>query len=270
MSYLSIRHHDLHYATQGDSTKPPLLLLHGFLGSHQDFRPLVSVLSRYFYCIAVDLPGHGKTRSQPNSYTFPATANSLLSLLNHLNIWQTYLLGYSMGGRLALYLTCEFPDRFLKVVLESASPGLKTAEERKRRRESDAAIAHRLETTPLPLFLAQWYSNPLFTSLKNHPNAYETMLLRRENNNPTELCNALRGLGTGEQPSLWEKLTYLQPPLLLIAGELDPKFIKINHEMRARLNISRTTKLEIIVSCGHNIHLEAPMVYARTLLKYFL
>ncbi|MEL6553487.1 MAG: 2-succinyl-6-hydroxy-2,4-cyclohexadiene-1-carboxylate synthase [Cyanobacteria bacterium J06621_11] len=274
MPFLSTTHHDLYYVTQGDSTQPPLLLLHGFLGNHQDFIPLVATLSRHFYCITVDLPGHGKTRSHPNGYTFPATAQSLLALLNHLNIRQTHLLGYSMGGRIALYLACEFPDCFLRVVLESASPGLRTAEARKSRRESDSAIAHCLQTTSMSSFLTQWYHNPLFASLKNHPEVFSEMLQRRENNNSIELSHALKGLGTGEQPSLWEPLTQVRQPLLLIVGALDAKFIAINGAMKAlleenKMSASRTVKLKTIKTCGHNIHLEAPAAYALTVLSFF-
>lgn len=274
MPFLSTTHHELYYAAQGDSTQPPLLVLHGFLGSHQDFMPLVATFSLHFYCIVVDLPGHGKTRSHLSGYTFPSTAQSLLALLTHLNIGQTHLLGYSMGGRIALYLACEFPDCFLRVVLESASPGLKTDEARRKRRESDSVIAHCLETTPLPTFLIQWYNNPLFASLKSHPDAYAAMLQRRGNNNPIELSHALKGLSTGEQPSLWGKLAHVEQPLLLLVGALDAKFTAINREIKALLETNgmranRRVKLEMIETCGHNIHLEALAVYAR-IIRMFL
>lgn len=267
MPVFSTQYHDLYYRTIGNSNQPPLLLLHGFLGSYQDFTPITSALAKDFYCIVPDLPGHGKTQS--NTYTFPSTANSLLALLDHLNIQQTHLLGYSMGGRLALYLVCEFPSYFLKGVIESASPGLKTAEERAERRKSDRIIASKLQTTPLPSFLSQWYSNPLFASLNHHPNKYETMRQRRENNSPKELCHALEGLGTGKQPSLWKKVKQVQQPLLLIVGTLDTKFVAINHEMKDCLKASSNAQLKIVKGCGHNIHLEAPNLYAH-LVKMFL
>jgi len=267
MPFFSSARHTLHYFAEGDPSRPSLLLLHGFLGSYQDFTPLLPTLSRHFYCIAPDLPGHGQTRTKPGSYTFPQTADALLALLKHLNISQTHLLGYSMGGRLALYLACKFPDSFVRVVVESASPGLKTAEERQRRRASDEAIAHRLQTTTLPTFLDQWYRNPLFHSLQQHPNKYESMLLRRQNNEPTELANALRGLGLGQQPSLWNALEKRVLPLLLVAGGLDTKFVAINREMIAAMRRC-SARLAVIEDCGHNVHLESPDEYARTILLF--
>ena len=262
-------HHTLHYVTKGDSKQPSLLLLHGFLGSHQDFTEIVGILSQHFYCIVPDLPGHGRTRSRPDSYTFQKTAKSLVALLRHLRVAKTHLLGYSMGGRLALYLVCEFPDYFLRVVLESASPGLRTAEERQARRERDGAIAHKIETLPLPSFLTQWYSNPLFASLQQYPERYSTMLQRRKNNVPAELAQVLCGMGTGQQPSLWEALAQIEQDLLLIVGDLDTKFVAINREMIAATDDRQQSKLAVLENYGHNLHLEAPVLYTHTVLRFY-
>ncbi|MEL6938694.1 MAG: 2-succinyl-6-hydroxy-2,4-cyclohexadiene-1-carboxylate synthase [Cyanobacteria bacterium J06598_1] len=269
MPLFSTEHHTLHYITQGDRTNPPILLLHGFLGSHQDFASLLPNLSRHFYCITPDLPGHGRTKTQPNRYTFTSTTDTLLALLHHLNIQQTHLLGYSMGGRLALYMVCEFPKCFIRVVLESASPGLETAEEREKRAQSDDAIAHRLETTPLPQFLTQWYQNPLFTSTLNKPDIYTAMIQRRQNNAPSELARALQGFSTGRQPSLWAKLSDIKAvPLLLIVGILDTKFVAINRNILKQPGSKARTKLEIVDECGHNVHLEAPNAYAKAVISF--
>ncbi len=270
MPFISTAHHTLHYITKGEPINPPILMLHGFLGSHKDFEPLLGALSYHFYCIVLDLPGHGQTQANLNSYTFSKTAESLLTLLNHFGIQQTHLLGYSMGGRLALYLACNFPDRFTRIVLESASPGLKTAEEREKRIERDDAIAHRIETTPLSAFLTQWYQNPLFGSLQNYPQAYAAMIQRRMDNSPTELAKALRGFSTGRQSSLWEKLPSVKVPLLLIVGSRDPKFIAINREMHSvsvKTAVSNI-ELEIVALCGHNAHLELPSQYLESVVLF--
>ena len=270
MPILSTEHHDLHYITQGQPQQPPLLLLHGFLGSHQDFISLLATFSQHFYCIVPDLPGHGQTRSQPNGYAFLATAQSLITLLRHLHITKTHLLGYSMGGRIALYLTCQFPEYFRRVVLESASPGLKSATERTHRRKHDQAIAQRLITTPLVTFLDQWYRAPLFASLHNHPAAYAAMTQRRQQNNPTELAKALQSLGTGQQPSLWTALSTLSHPLLLIVGALDAKFVAISRDMRSAAHTASPIQQAVIENCGHNLHLEAPVTYARTVCCFLM
>ncbi|MGB3292466.1 MAG: 2-succinyl-6-hydroxy-2,4-cyclohexadiene-1-carboxylate synthase [Phormidesmis sp.] len=258
----------LYYTVTGEPSNPPLLLLHGFLGSHRDFDVLLPTLSQHFYCISVDLPGHGKSLSVPDSYTFSGAAIALLTLLDHLHISQTHLLGYSLGGRLALYLRCHYPQRFTRTILESASPGLKTAEERIARRESDEAIAHQLATIPLPDFLAQWYSNPLFVSLQAHRDLYADMLQRRQNNRPAELAKALRGFSLGSQTSLWNCLAQIERPLLLLVGALDSKFVAINHDMLSHSQPSQRVSLKILTGCGHNAHLENPSMYTQAAIGF--
>lgn len=271
MPLLTTPCHKLYYTTAGNGHQPALLMLHGFLGNHQDFDRVVSILSKHFYCILPDLPGHGQTLTQPNGYTFPSVSASLLALLDKLNCKQAYLLGYSMGGRIALYMACHAPSRFIKVILESASPGLKTLVEQEERKRRDWAIAQKLETIPLPDFLDIWYKHELFKSLRSHPKLYREMRSRRQNNNPIELANALRGFSTGVQPSLWKALSKIAQPLLLIVGDKDPKFVKIAQQMLAsQQSENKRISIEYCTRCGHNIHLEQPSIYANAIVQFAL
>ncbi|MEO0770354.1 MAG: 2-succinyl-6-hydroxy-2,4-cyclohexadiene-1-carboxylate synthase [Cyanobacteria bacterium J06649_4] len=270
MPTFNTQQHTIHYVIAGRPEQPALLLLHGFLGSHADFLPLLPTLSQHFYCIVPDLPGHGKTLAKANTYNFSETANSLRALLFQLDISQTHLLGYSMGGRLALYFTCLFPTLVLRAVLESASPGLQSIEERTARQKKDDAIAHTLETIPLKTFLTRWYSLPLFSDLKQHDKPYQQMLERREINNPYTLAQALRGLSTGRQPPLWNNLKAIECPLLLLTGELDSKFVVLNQKMLAicHQNTASLATLAVIKNCGHSVHLVNPAAYLETVVQF--
>jgi len=268
MPFYRSDYHNLHYITVGDRTRPPLLLLHGFLGNHQDFTTVTATLSQSFYCILPDLPGHGKTQTEPNGYTFAATATTLVALLTQLNLQPSKLLGYSMGGRIALYLTCQFPQYFSAVVLESASPGLQSPTAQKERARWDDAIARKIETTPLPQFLNQWYQHPMFANLQQYPERYNNMLHRRQKNQPTEVANALRGLSTGRQPSLWQALPHIQQPLLLLVGALDSKFVSISQEMANTTESDRPLAINVLKNCGHNVHLEEPEQYAQIVTNF--
>jgi len=256
----------LYYSLTGNNNNPVILLLHGFMGNGSDFIDVIPLLSTKFYCLTVDLPGHGQTRinGSDENYKMPNTARELINLLDFLEIDKCYLFGYSMGGRLALYLTVNFPWRFEKVILESASPGLKTEKERKRRIFSDFLLANKLETTDFKEFLLNWYNLPLFQSLCQHPN-FEKMLERRLQNNPSELAKSLRNMGTGNQPSLWEKLPEVKIPLLLLVGEMDKKFVAINSEMARLLPVA---KMQIIPDSGHNIHLENPPFLVKNIINF--
>jgi len=218
-------------------------------------------------CIAVDLPGHGtSTGLPPGAYTIEGATRSLLGLLDDLGLERPVISGYSMGGRLALYLALRHPDRCAGLFLESASPGLEDARERAARRTADEEKATRLEGGDFKGFLRDWYRQPLFASL-----AQDEVLLRRAiedkmRNDPAELAKSLRGMGTGGQPSLWGELPGLRVPALAVAGELDGKFVGISRRMAS---LDPSIRVAVVPGAGHNVHAEAPTAYL-SLLEGFL
>lgn len=260
------KNHKFHYYLNEKSNKPVLLLLHGFMGSSNDFIEIIPQLSKNFSCLTVDLPGHGKTRviGGDEYYNMPNTATALINLLDNLKIKKCYLFGYSMGGRLALYLAINFPTRFEKIILESASPGLRDEVERSLRRESDFKLADKLENSNFLEFLFNWYNQPLFQSLEQHNNFDKLRKMRLENN-PLELAKSLRNLGIGNQPSLWDRLSNHQIPTLLIVGEYDHKFQAINTEMT---ELCQVAQVKIISKSGHNIHCENPREWIEYLIIF--
>ena len=257
---------DFHYSFRGDTNQPLILFLHGFMGDSNEFNPVISLLSEQFSCLTVDLTGHGKTRvlGGEECYTMVNTAQGLIDWLDELNVKRCFLVGYSMGGRLALYLSLHYPERFSKVVLESASPGLKTQQERVERIQRDFELARKLENTDFSTFLSNWYNQPLFASLTQHPN-FDAMIASRLQNKPIELAKSLRNLSTGCQPSLWDKLQESTTSLLLLVGEYDAKFIGINSEI---VNLCQLARLEIVSNCGHNIHVENPKIFVDRVLGF--
>lgn len=255
-----------YYTFQGHPDRPVLLFLHGFLGSHTDFDAVISRVHDRYRCLAIDLPGHGQTKvtGKDEAYTMPKIAAAIVGLLDQLNIAQADLVGYSMGGRLALYLAIHYPKRFPKAVIESGSPGLKTEIERSTRLQRDFSLAKQIETN-FEKFLSEWYEQPLFQSFKQHPQ-FEQIFRQRLRNDPIELAKSLRLMSIGMQPSLWDALPRHQNLILLLVGERDQKFIAINQEM---VSICETARFAIVPKVGHNIHFEDPETFA-THLHLFL
>jgi 2-succinyl-6-hydroxy-2,4-cyclohexadiene-1-carboxylate synthase len=250
------QHYQFHYTIHGESDRPWLLLLHGFLGRGDDFDHLVPALSQQYRCLCIDLPGHGQTEvhsADETLYQMPATALAIVELLDALQIQQAALYGYSMGGRLALYLALQFPNRLSHLILESASPGLRTPADRQARLQADQQLAHRL-VTDFPQFLSDWYAQPMWWSLRQHP-GFGELADRRLQNCPLELAKSLCNCGLGSQPNLWDDLANCTVPVLLLVGAHDPKFIEINRQMVNRFS---TAKLAIIKNTGHNINFENP------------
>ena len=239
-------------------TGPPLLLLHGFTGCTRNWEPIIPHLAEKHTVVTVDLPGHGQSKSpaDPAFYEMETVSAELVSLMDKLGHGSFDLLGYSMGGRLALYTAIHYPGHVNRLVLESASPGLKTAEERHARQEFDNALAARIEREGIRSFVDFWESISLWESQKGlSTTAKANLRTIRLSNNPAGLANSLRGMGTGQQPSLWPNLAQLQIPILLLTGELDSKFCQIAAEMVQSLpNASH----QIVPNAGHTIHLEQP------------
>ena len=236
------------------------------MGSCEDFAAIANLLQEDFCCLLIDLPGHGKTEvSCDLDYQMPHVAIAIIALLKQLAIDRCFLVGYSMGGRLALYLAIFFPQHFYKVVLESASPGLESKQDRDNRVKRDLNTANRLKTQDLNLFLHQWYANPLFSAFVKHPN-YHQAIARRLRNNPHNLAKSLKYMGLGSQPSVWKRLRSIQLPILLIVGKLDPKFVAIGQKTNY---LSPQFQLEIVKNTDHNVHFERPLDFV-LLLSMFL
>lgn len=250
---------------------PKCILLHGFTGSSHNWQSLIPSLTPHFQVLTLDILGHGRSDSpsDPTRYQMAQAAADIITLLDLLDQQTdqpTHLLGYSMGGRLALYLAAHYPERFRSLILESASPGLKTEAEREERRQRDNALADRIERDGIESFVDFWESLSLWASQEQLSADTRIRLhQQRLQNNSTGLANSLRGMGTGVQPSLWENLTDLTLPTLLMTGELDKKFVGIAQEMAPLLpQASHIT----IPNAGHTIHLEKPTQYTRTVVSY--
>jgi len=257
-----------HFVQAGDKSNPPVLFLHGFLGSAQDWCDVTPFISKDYWCISVDLPGHGKTvvNGSEETYRMENCANGLVHFLDSLGIDKCNIIAYSMGGRIALYMSVNFPDRFERVVLESASPGLKTEQERQERRTHDNMLAKRLEVGSLEQFVSEWYDQQLFAMLKQDKKRFAQLLTNRISNNKSGLAASLRMMGAGAQPSLWDQLHKIEAYLLLIVGEKDDKFKRIAAEMVPKCP---RASVSIVKDAGHNTHWEKTEEYTR-LVKGFL
>lgn len=258
---------ELDYSTYGHQRhEQTIVFLHGFMGSKRDWEGIAASLSECCFCLVPDLPGHGGSAGRlDQSWDMDSTARSLIALLDSLQIRESYLAGYSMGGRLGLYLALHYPDYFPKAVLESASPGLRTEPERALRVAQDEQLAERLQREDFPTFLQAWYRQPLFQSLQSHP-GFNDMLARRLENAPAALAKSLLEAGSGVQPPLWERLAGHKMPLLLVVGEKDVKFRGIAGEMQ---QVNPRVEVAVITGCGHNVHFENPQAFREQLVAFF-
>ena len=244
---------------QGEKT---LVLFHGFTGSTKTWYPIVEQLPQDIRVIALDLIGHGQSAAPQdvNDYSMAKQVELLEALFEIMQLNTFTLVGYSMGGRVALSYAVRYPKRIEQLILESASPGLSLDGERATRKQSDNALAEKIIQNGVPSFVDKWENIPLFASQKRLPEEVQQQI-RNERLGQTAigLANSLRGMGTGVMPCLWDKLATLSMPVTLITGALDEKFIKLNEKM---LNLLPQATHMTIPEVGHAIHVENPIKFA--------
>ena len=248
----------------GNSSLPPIVFLHGFLGSGQDWLPCATALATHFSCVFPDLPGHGLTATVPEGPdAFKKTVADLGVMIEHLPFQQVHLVGYSMGGRLATALMLSRPELFRSTTIISSSPGLQDKASRIERAKSDDRLAGRIRHN-FTGFLSDWYQMPLFAPLTAHPD-FPAIFEARKRNNPALLSSALHHLSTGRQPSYWEKLPQNRIPMMFCAGEKDTKYVEIGRQM---VNLCPYSHLEIFPDCGHTLQLENRRLFLLRLLNF--
>ncbi len=239
----------------GHESAPGILFLHGFLGSSQDWSEFMNTFYPDFFCVALDFPGHGQSLEDDEEiYAMPNLAVYIIKLLQKWPAKKWAVIGYSMGGRLALYLALHYSAIFTKAVVISASPGLQEENERFEREQKDELQIQALLQSPMSEFLKHWYQQPLFSSLKSKL-GFEEMWQHRLRNDPIYLAKSIRCMGLAKQPSLWQMLGDCLVPLLFVCGVLDEKFLELNQKM---CRLCPQAKLSVIANCGHNVVVEAP------------
>ena len=241
-----------------------ILLLHGFTGSAAEWAGLAPQLAPHRRVVAVDLPGHAG--SPVGECSMQQCVADLLATMDGLGHAKFDVLGYSLGGRVALHLAAAAPGRVRSLILESASPGLADPAERAARAAADDALADKIIANGIAWFADYWQDIPLFASHAALPADVRAALrARRLCNTPAGLAAALRGMGTGRQESLWSRLSELTMPTLLITGQLDIKFATINRQMAALMPSARHHSLP---GAGHTVHLERPQAFAELVVGF--
>ncbi|MFJ7827160.1 2-succinyl-6-hydroxy-2,4-cyclohexadiene-1-carboxylate synthase [Psychrobacillus sp. NPDC096623] len=257
---VNIRGIDIHFNRYNNGAVDKIVFLHGFTGSTHTWDEVISNLPNTFDTLSIDLIGHGETSKPINlaRYAVEEQIADLHALFQKLQ-WRNFsLVGYSMGGRLALAYASQYPVK--RLILESSSPGLTDKVERLNRKQSDEQLADRILEDGLTSFVDFWERIPLFQS-QQKLSLEKKELIRQERLAGSEigLANSLRGFSTGVQPSYWDKLEKIDIPTFLITGELDEKFSMLAKTMKKYLQNVAHKEINAV---GHAIHVENPELFA--------
>ena len=242
---------------------PPLLFVHGFLGAAGDWERMRALLEPALAASCFELPGHGAAppiaaaAGGGPARWFAAAGERLRDACTGLAT-PPVLVGYSMGGRLALYTALRFPRAARDLIVIAADPGIEDAAARAERLSRDEALARQLaaaaDRAAFTSWLQRWYAAPLFGSLRHHPR-FDDLLRRRLRGRPAALAAALTGLSVGVQPVLWEALPRLPIPALFIAGAADAKYRAVADRIAT---LGAPWESAVCPGAAHAVHLEQP------------
>lgn len=205
--------------------------MHGFLGCYSDFDPYIKHFASKYNCLAIDLPGHGRSQMYECS--------QLMDLIPQ----KSHLVGYSMGGRIALNLLSSHPDHFNKIVLLSTHLGLATEEEKRIRHYEEERWIDRLRTYGINHFINSWYQTPLF---QNAP-----IPSYRYRQSPDLLIEAIRKFSLAKQQNFWNSLPKISRNSVFLYGEKDTAYRQTFEKL-----CEFGARAHLIQNSSHAIHLQ--------------
>jgi 2-succinyl-6-hydroxy-2,4-cyclohexadiene-1-carboxylate synthase len=182
----------------------------------------------------------------------------LLGLWEREGVERTDLVGYSQGGRIALFVAANHPDRVRTLTTIGAHAGFEDG--RSARLAADLALANRIEREGIEWFATYWAGLPLFAGLARRGPAFlERLDASRRRNDPARLAAQLRGMGAGATEPFWDRLSRIDAPAMVIAGAEDERYAAFAGRLAAALPRARVA---IVPNAGHAAHLEQPAAVA--------
>lgn len=290
--YEGQRLHALVWDAAGASgNRSPIVLLHGFMQSARSWMKIAQVLAETHTVYALDLMGHGESAkpNDPARYTYDDVAASVDAFLRTVVCasarstaadcaspqstsarspfaQRAHVVGYSMGARVALRLASTSKDVVASLVLESCNLGCADEAARVLAQERNEGWISRLRTESMEDFVSYWESLPLFETQRAQ--GFDVLLRPgRLDNDPAALALCLQGSGKQAMPLVAETLACLKEsalPVAYIWGGLDKGCALIAQQL---FEVGATTKM---FNTGHNVHLEAPMLYLEEVRKFLI
>lgn len=285
------------YQLWGNPELPPVVLLHGFMQSSTSWDSIARSLANRFCVYALDFMGHGLTEKskKPARYTYEDMAASVDYFLRKVvcahekrgreksvharqaltsrlrtkspNAKRAHVIGYSMGGRIALRLLQTSSDVLASVVLESCNLGCATETERTEAAQRNQGWVDRIQHDGMEAFVNYWETLPMFATQKEL--GWDKLLhVSRAANNPTSMVLCLQGSGKQAMPLAEVTLEAVRTqrqnglPMLYIYGDKDAKSAAVAATLESE------GVLVSAIPAGHNVHLEAPMLYLKEVVHF--
>lgn len=220
-------------------THPPIVALHGFLGTNKDFKSLALPQ-------IIAPPLHAFACSDFSSWA--ARFNRALPK-------KSVLMGYSMGGRLALHCLINHPNQFAAAIILAAHPGLRSHKEREVRYAHDHAWSTKFHTTPWPELMTAWNQQQTLSS--------SPIIVRHEHDfSRAWLAHCLRHFSLGKQADLSTAINQLSVPILWLSPQDESQRVK---DLSFRHPLS---EMIMIKEGGHRFMFASPNLVSDTIRNF--
>lgn len=247
----------LHYRSCGSIANPAIVFLHGFMGKSNDFHVFMKHLASQYFCVAFDLPGHGKSLLSEKDFSELHNVLSVAKLVHrHIKVMglsDYTLYGYSMGGRIAQEIALLKNNTVKRLILESSSPGILSLEEKEIRYQKDIILLKDIHSRDdLISFLYKWYNLPLFKTLKDSKKL-SLLIDSKLKNDVSQLQRSMFFLSVGCQRYCLNDIAELLIPVYYFHGKKDEKYSFIAKQLQ-----EKNIKIVSFEDASHNVHYEFP------------
>ncbi len=257
----------INYQISGEAQGKKLVFLHGIMGSLSNWSRIKGAFENDYQVLVFDQRGHGHSYHAQTPYTLENYAGDLEALLQELGWSRIYLVGHSMGARVALVFADQHPDQVEKLVIEDVSPAAMT----------DVAVRVRtwIESVPVPFVSKALAKNFLFGPfLKFFASAQEgqamaNFFFMNLVDSPQgvtwrfDLAGLQATLLEGQRQDRWREWQGLKMPTLLIRGERSQDLKAEDYQKMRQLN-PRVQAVEV-PNAGHWVHFDQPEEFKRIL-----
>jgi 2-succinyl-6-hydroxy-2,4-cyclohexadiene-1-carboxylate synthase len=228
---------------------PTVTFVPGFMQRGEAWEPVATRLAASYRTACIDF----------STWAFEDRIDELLGAIEP----GAAVVGYSMGGRLALHAALRDSRRFGALVLVGVTAGIEDPLEREERRRSDESLAEWMERRSIEEVVARWEAMPVFAT--QDAGLRERQRFGRLSHDPEKLAQLLRSAGQGASRPVWERLGELGCPVLLTAGDHDRRYATAARRMAERLPVAR---VRLIPDAGHAPQLEAPEEFTGVLREF--
>lgn len=237
----------LHYESEGEGAL--VLLSHGFGATSQMWTPQLPVLAERYRAIAWDLRGHGRSGSpeDPARYSVEASLEDMGALLDAAEVESAVLGGHSLGGYLSLAFADRYPERVRALLLVGTGPGFKRDEPRQKWNDNAIKQAEKLEARGLEIF----------------PESHTAWAGRHAS--AAGLARAARGMLAQSDARVYEALSRVRVPTLILVGEKDRAFLQAADVMESKI---AGAKKVLVPDAGHAVNVDQPEPVNRALREF--